>query len=732
MRTCILVLLFGLIGNLCYTQVESGITEKRNVYNDKGNYYFDRNEFKKAIIYYDLAYQKDTTDYFSILKRAEAYSQLKMYNQAEECYRIAFESSLKISNVYRLKYALVLLANNKPEDFKHWIGMYSQILDQDLKGENNLISSEKRVQLYKDSSIVLVSKNNETDTIRFKIKYSGYQTRKKPVTEDDQIYIVMGNGDEYAINPSVTKDFKFSFQPMEDYKLIIQKENVKADDILKNEKLTPDQRKRIFLNPPPTQKDELSLQKGMSYQFSSGKYTITPQYLNTLKELAGTYQSPDANAVDLTAIVKELQLAEGDIYTIKFARIVDPKGSNKKLGISSVTMNEKTINIFGQSFLLVLPERTAENLAIQTDIEAIKKNFSPKQFTLVVDNSPLFKAEEQTAQKWLLALTVNTKSIKEIKPANQLSARDISIIPGTEYILTLHKPDPKTGRDIEVIVPLTKGVKYNLSSTNEDKDQFNDNLSKLIKEKKKFESGNEEVIDISVLSKELEVQPGEDLSFNLLPVKQIAKKQPLPEEIKSKITIDGKTIEITRDQKYAINIPFNLDHKVNFQTDLKYIQQNFQTVSYTLSMDTVSFTSEIRVDTSGYGYMVIKEEQIKDPVFDVITVNFDLNEHQLLPEAKKTIQENVINKLKADNRLYVTIKGYTDALGNADYNLNLSKERAESVKEFLTTNGIGDSRIRTFSYGASQSLKEGTNFKNMDESELKKYRKVEIVMYLPK
>jgi outer membrane protein OmpA-like peptidoglycan-associated protein len=732
MRTCILILMFGLISKLCFTQVDANNSEKRNVYNVKGNYYFDRNEFKKAIIYYNLAYQKDTSDYFSILKRAEAYAQLKLNAQAEECYRIVFESSFQVNNVYRLKYALVLLANNKPEEFKHWLGLYNQVVDKDIKGENNLISSEKRAQIYKDTSVVLLSNNQAPDTIRFKIKYAGYQYRKKAPTEDNQIYIVLDNGDEYAINATTTNDFKFSFQPMEDYKLIIQHENITADNILKNEKLTPEQRKRIFLSPPPTQKDELNLQKGMKYQFSSGRYTITPQYINTLKELAGTFKSNDADAVDLTALVKEQQLVNGEIYTIKFAKTINPKDSHKKLEISSVTMNDKTINIYGQSFLLVLPERTAENLAIQTDIDEIKKNFNTKQFALHVDDSPMFKAEERPEQKWLLALTVNTKSIKEIKPANQLSAKDISIIPGTEYILTLNKPDPNTGRDVEVIVPLTKGVKYNLSSSQEDKSEFNDNLTKLIVGKKKFESANEEVIDISVLSKELEVQPGEDLSFNLLPVKQIVKKPPLPEEAKSKITLDGKEIEITRDQKYSINVPFNIDHKVNFQTDLSYIQKNFAAVSYTVSMDTVSFTSEIKVDTAGYGYMVIKDEQIKDPVFDMITVNFDLNEHILRPEAEKIIQENVINKLKADNRLYVTIKGYTDALGNADYNLNLSKERAESVKEFLTTNGIGDSRIRTFSYGASQSLKEGINFKTMDESELRKYRKVEIVMYLPK
>ncbi|GAH84326.1 unnamed protein product, partial [marine sediment metagenome] len=70
----ILTLLFGLISNICYAQVSANITEKRNVFNKKGDYYLDRNEFKKAIVYYNMAYQKDTSDYFSILKKAEAFA----------------------------------------------------------------------------------------------------------------------------------------------------------------------------------------------------------------------------------------------------------------------------------------------------------------------------------------------------------------------------------------------------------------------------------------------------------------------------------------------------------------------------------------------------------------------------------------------------------------------------------------------------------------------------------
>jgi outer membrane protein OmpA-like peptidoglycan-associated protein len=210
-------------------------------------------------------------------------------------------------------------------------------------------------------------------------------------------------------------------------------------------------------------------------------------------------------------------------------------------------------------------------------------------------------------------------------------------------------------------------------------------------------------------------------------------KTPTPEEpAMSSLFLDNKVVEFTQIQKYSINMPLSDDREVNMQTNIDYLRENFEPTSFTLDVDTLGFFSEITVDTTGIGARGIREEPVKDPVFDLVTVYFDLNVYALSPEAKNTIQKSVVDELKADSRLYVTIKGFTDALGDPGYNFNLSKKRAESVKEFLKTNGIGESRIRTLSFGASQLIEKNIDWKTLDESELRKYRKVEIVIYLPK
>jgi outer membrane protein OmpA-like peptidoglycan-associated protein len=50
----------------------------------------------------------------------------------------------------------------------------------------------------------------------------------------------------------------------------------------------------------------------------------------------------------------------------------------------------------------------------------------------------------------------------------------------------------------------------------------------------------------------------------------------------------------------------------------------------------------------------------------------------------------------------VRIEGHTDDVGTDDYNLQLSRRRAEAVKKYLVSKGIDEKRITTVGYGKSQ------------------------------
>lgn len=56
----------------------------------------------------------------------------------------------------------------------------------------------------------------------------------------------------------------------------------------------------------------------------------------------------------------------------------------------------------------------------------------------------------------------------------------------------------------------------------------------------------------------------------------------------------------------------------------------------------------------------------------------------------------------------VEIGGHTSSTGGAAYNADLSKKRAEAVKQYLVANGVPAERLKSVGYGAEQPL-QGTD-----------------------
>ncbi|MBL4581080.1 MAG: sortase-associated OmpA-like protein PdsO [Gammaproteobacteria bacterium] len=60
----------------------------------------------------------------------------------------------------------------------------------------------------------------------------------------------------------------------------------------------------------------------------------------------------------------------------------------------------------------------------------------------------------------------------------------------------------------------------------------------------------------------------------------------------------------------------------------------------------------------------------------------------------------------------VEITGYADRNGNSELNLKLSRERSNSVKQFLNSRGIQSSFIRTIAHGETKPLHPAQNFES--------------------
>lgn len=84
-------------------------------------------------------------------------------------------------------------------------------------------------------------------------------------------------------------------------------------------------------------------------------------------------------------------------------------------------------------------------------------------------------------------------------------------------------------------------------------------------------------------------------------------------------------------------------------------------------------------------------------------VSFEFNSAQLTADSRP-ILARVASDLKKYPRLRVEMQGHTDSVGSDQYNLGLSQQRANSVREFLISEGVPAERVTARGYGEAQPV----------------------------
>lgn len=96
---------------------------------------------------------------------------------------------------------------------------------------------------------------------------------------------------------------------------------------------------------------------------------------------------------------------------------------------------------------------------------------------------------------------------------------------------------------------------------------------------------------------------------------------------------------------------------------------------------------------------------------------FDTDKSDIKDESKQEL-EKLINFLSENNSIRIEISGHTDNIGDSKHNMVLSENRAKSVCDFLTNNGIEKSRLTYKGFGDTQPIKQN----NTDENRAKNRR----------
>ncbi|WP_293789974.1 OmpA family protein [uncultured Pedobacter sp.] len=119
---------------------------------------------------------------------------------------------------------------------------------------------------------------------------------------------------------------------------------------------------------------------------------------------------------------------------------------------------------------------------------------------------------------------------------------------------------------------------------------------------------------------------------------------------------------------------------------------------------------------------VITEEDRKVVRDAISNLEFDLGKSTIRSKSYATL--NRVAGLLVDKNFSLKLAGHTDNTGSRELNLRLSKERAESVKAYLVSQGANASRIEATGYGPDQPIATNKTAAGRQQN-----RRVEFTLY---
>lgn len=110
-------------------------------------------------------------------------------------------------------------------------------------------------------------------------------------------------------------------------------------------------------------------------------------------------------------------------------------------------------------------------------------------------------------------------------------------------------------------------------------------------------------------------------------------------------------------------------------------------------------------------------EALPDVPLVIKNIYYEFGSSDLSYEGQKVLDETLILLLKEITNIRVEISSHTDNLGEEEYNMNLSKIRAEEVAIYLTKKGISEDRLDIKGYGESDPIAPNQNTDGSDNPE---------------
>ena len=153
------------------------------------------------------------------------------------------------------------------------------------------------------------------------------------------------------------------------------------------------------------------------------------------------------------------------------------------------------------------------------------------------------------------------------------------------------------------------------------------------------------------------------------------------------------------------------------------IDRPAQVTEETVPAVTKTITRTVLVKKGGMA--VWEEVDCSVTGLNILPILYEYNSARLTAESTKIIDERLLKLMKEKPNLRVEIMSHTDSRGNDEYNMSLSQQRAQSVVNYLVSNGISRDRLVARGYGESRLKNRCANGVDCSEAEHQENRRTE-------
>ena len=134
----------------------------------------------------------------------------------------------------------------------------------------------------------------------------------------------------------------------------------------------------------------------------------------------------------------------------------------------------------------------------------------------------------------------------------------------------------------------------------------------------------------------------------------------------------------------------------------------FSTLLIFVGCSSLQVTEESVANQSVAGVSISSKSTAAKAVLANAVVYFEYDKSNLTAKSIQALR-GVSDLMQRNSKITLSIEGHADERGTREYNLALGQRRAESVANYLISNGIKKNRLNVKSYGEERPLALGSN-----------------------